>query len=240
MERFRKLFWAALVAALITGLGSTVLHQLVTVPMILEAEQYETSAEEHGQPGQPHENVDHDKLPAAASHHHGEESWAPEDGIERTLYTAGADVLSAFAFAALLVAAYSFRGQTVSFRQGLCWGLACFAAFILAPSLGLPAELPGTEAADLQSRQIWWVFTACSTLAGLGLIFLRSGVLAVLVGVFLLVLPHLIGAPQPEQHIALAPQDLIHRFTVAVTWSALVFWLALGAVSAWTYNRFVR
>ena len=49
----------------------------------------------------------------------------------------------------------------------------------------------------------------------------------------LLVVPHLIGAPQPASHATAVPPDLHHRFAVAVTVTGLVFWLLLGyAVSA--------
>lgn len=41
--------------------------------------------------------------------------------------------------------------------QGLLWGLAGCATFVLAPTLGLPPELPGTAAADLTLRQTWWI-----------------------------------------------------------------------------------
>jgi hypothetical protein len=34
-----------------------------------------------------------------------------------------------------------------------------------APAIGLPPELPGIEAAALQSRQLWWVATAVATAA---------------------------------------------------------------------------
>ena len=49
----------------------------------------------------------------------------------------------------------------------------------------------------------------------------------------LLVVPHLIGAPQPASHESPIPENLHHSFVVAVTVTNLVFWLLLGyAVSA--------
>ena len=61
------------------------------------------------------------------------------------------------------------------------WGLAGFAAFTLAPNLGLPPELPAMPAADLLARQAWWIGTVVATAAGLALIvFGRSPWFAVL------------------------------------------------------------
>ncbi|MGV8769566.1 CbtA family protein, partial [Pseudomonas aeruginosa] len=58
-------------------------------------------------------------------------------------------------------------GQT---WQDLLWGLAGYAVFCLAPSLGLTTELPGTAAADLVQRQYWWIATAAATAVGLALL----------------------------------------------------------------------
>ena len=63
------------------------------------------------------------------------------------------------------------------------------------------------------------------------MIFLgRSPPLAAL-GVALLVVPHLVGAPQPESHASPVPADLHHRFVVAVTMTNLVFWALLGTLA---------
>src|SRR5262249_18446225 len=109
---------------------------------------------------------------ATAEHHHEAEAWQPADGFERTAFTALADVLTGIAFGLLLTAAYALRGQAMDWRQGLFWGLAGFATFTLAPGLGLPPEVPGTESAPLLGRQVWWVATAVATAGGLALIFL--------------------------------------------------------------------
>jgi predicted cobalt transporter CbtA len=53
----------------------------------------------------------------------------------------------------------------------------------------------------------------------------------------LLVVPHVIGAPQPEVHESLAPQALEAQFKVASLLTNAAFWLALGLLSAWLYRR---
>ncbi len=148
-------------------------------------------------------------------------------------FTALANLVTAIGFGLLLVAVSEFAGGVRSWREGLVWGLAGFATFTLAPGLGLPPELPAMPAAELGPRQAWWI--ACVAMTGVGLwliAFSRSLGLA-LVGGLLLVVPHLIGAPQPASHESPIPADLHHRFVVAVTVTNLVFWLLLGyAVSA--------
>ena len=86
--------------------------------------------------------------------------------VIRNAYTAAANVLTAIGFALLLAAIFALRsantGNSVSWHQGLMWGLAGFAVFTIAPGLGLPPELPGVPAAPLLSRQIWWVLAAAT------------------------------------------------------------------------------
>lgn len=222
LAALRRLVFTALCAGLVTGALATVAHQFGTVPLILKAETYEQAA----QPDVPHERG------AAAA-------WEPEGRIERAFYTALADVLAATGFALLLTAGFSLRGGMVTWREGLFWGLAGFATFTLAPCLGLPPELPGSEAAPLVQRQLWWLATATSTGAGLALLAFTRRAAWALLAAALLVLPHLYGAPQADGHMAdAAPAALAHQFAVAVTVISLLFWLSLGAASGYFYRRF--
>ena len=178
-------------AGLFAAIVLTLLQSLWVTPLILHAETFESSA--------PAEQAEHSHEHAAGTpaHEHDAEAWAPADGWQRTLSTGGANLVVAVGFALLLAALFSLRGPTRAW-QGLLWGLAGFATFALAPSLGLPPELPGTAAADLAQRQVWWVGTAASTAAGLALIaFGRSWVLR-LVGLALLVIPHVVGRRSPR------------------------------------------
>ena len=176
MPLFRALVFSSVLVGLIVGVVVTLAQLYATVPLILKAETYEKSSEaEHSGPGPAAPQVQapgqaqvpaHDHL----GHDHVAAAWEPADGLERTLYTAGANILNATGFALLLAGAFSLRRTGVTWREGLLWGLAGFAAFTVAPGLGLPPELPGVPAADLNARQIWWVGTAAATLLGLGLI----------------------------------------------------------------------
>jgi cobalt transporter subunit CbtA len=248
MQMFRRLFIAAASAGLLSGLFVTLIHQVTTVPIILEAEVFENAAEQQAAAAAPaadattapatEEAHDH----AADGHTHDGEAWAPQDGFERTASTALADLLTGIGFALLLIAAFAVGGRPVDWRQGLYWGLGGYTVFILAPAIGLPPELPGTVAADLTARQVWWAATALLTAGGLALLFYvrHENPLWAVVGLALIVLPHAIGAPQPEQHSAVAPEALIHRFIVATLMSNLLFWALLGALSGTFYKRFVQ
>ena len=142
----------------------------------------------------------------------------------------------AVGFALMLAGLYTLRAPGRTW-QGLLWGLGGFAVFNLAPSLGLPPEVPGTAAADLLLRQYWWIGTALATAVGLGLIaFGRNWALRIL-GLALLLVPHLIGAPQPEVHESLAPEALAQEFVYASLLTNALFWAALGLASAWFFSR---
>jgi cobalt transporter subunit CbtA len=215
-------------SGLLAALLLTLLQSFWVAPLILQAETYESAApvaehHEHGAAA-PHE------------HEHSAEAWAPEDGWQRVLSTTGGNLVVAVGFALILVALYSLR-EPNRVATGALWGLAGFAVFCLAPTLGLPPELPGTAAADLGQRQTWWIGTAAATAAGLALlVFARHWLLKAL-GVALLVIPHLIGAPQPAVHESLAPEALETQFKIASWLTNAAFWLALGLLSAWLYRR---
>ncbi len=218
-------------SGLLAALLLTLLQSFWVAPLILQGETYENSAPATEQLS---EQV-HDA--GTAAHQHAAEAWAPEDGWQRVLSTTGANLVVAVGFALMLAGLYSLRtpGRT---REGLLWGLGGFATFSLAPALGLPPELPGTAAADLALRQYWWVGTATATAVGLALIVFARHWMLRSVGLALLLVPHVIGAPQPEVHSSLAPEALEQRFIWASLLTNALFWSALGLLSAWLYRRF--
>jgi cobalt transporter subunit CbtA len=173
---------------------------------------------------------------AMAAHEHDAEAWEPEDGWQRVLSTTGGNLVVAVGFALMLAALYTLRAPG-STSQGALWGLAGFAVFVLAPTLGLPPELPGTAAADLTQRQTWWIGTAASTAVALALIVFAQNWLLKVLGVAILVIPHIIGAPQPAVHSALAPEELESQFKIASLLTNAAFWVAMGLISAWLFRR---
>ena len=230
MSIFRNVVFLAALAGLIAGVFMSAVQTFATVPLILQAETYE-QAEEAAPAG----NHSHD---AAAAHDHGDEAWMPADGAERTFYTIATNIVTGIGFGLLLVAVSEFASGISGWREGLAWGFAGFTVFTLAPGLGLPPELPGMPAAELAPRQLWWIATVVLTGAGLWLVFLRRSATLAALGVALIVVPHLIGAPQPASHETDVPAGLHHSFVVAVTVSNLLFWLALGVAVGWLRPRF--
>ncbi|SEM48607.1 cobalt transporter subunit CbtA [Pseudomonas sp. ok272] len=216
-------------SGLLAALLLTLLQSFWVAPLILQAETYEKS-----EPAvvEVHAHADN----ATAAHSHDTEAWEPADGWQRVLSTTGGNLVVAVGFALMLAGLYTLRTPSRT-SQGLLWGLAGYATFVLAPTLGLPPELPGTAAAELAQRQIWWVGTAASTAVGIALmVFGKSWLLKVL-GVAILAVPHVIGAPQPLVHSMLAPEALESQFKIASQLTNVAFWLALGLISAWLFRR---
>lgn len=243
---FRRMASAVVVAGALSGVLLSGVQQFQVEKLILQAEQYEKAAEEGAsavpQAAHEHEHDQaHEHTAASAhahEHSHDADAWEPADGAERTGYTVLANVSMAVGFALLLVAAITLSGRQVSWRSGLLWGLAGYGVFFVAPSLGLPPEVPGTLAAPLQARQFWWVMTAVMTAASLGLFVFTRAWWCKLLAVALLVVPHLVGAPQPEVHGGVAPEELAHAFIRATALANAVFWLALGGLTGFFYRRF--
>jgi cobalt transporter subunit CbtA len=153
-------------------------------------------------------------------------------------YTLLADLLTGIGFALLLAAGLMLRGGEIAWRDGLFWGLAGFATFTLAPGLGLPPELPGTEAAPLLQRQVWWLATAASTGCALALLAFGRRAPSANLAAILVIAPHLYGAPRLDEHTAAAPEVLAHQFVVAVTITSFLFWAILGATTGYFCGRF--
>lgn len=212
---------------LLGALLLTLLQSFWVAPLILEAETFEKPA-----PTQTHDHAD-SAMPA---HSHDAEAWEPEDGWQRVLSTTGGNLVVAVGFALMLAGLYTLRSPTRT-SQGLLWGVAGYATFCLAPTLGLPPELPGTAAADLLQRQIWWVGTAASTAVAIALVVFGKHWALKVLGIVIVVIPHIMGAPQPLVHSSLAPEALESQFKIASQLTNFAFWLALGVISAWLFRR---
>ncbi len=234
MTVFRNVVFTAALSGLLAGIVLAAIQSYSTVPLILQAEVFESA----GAPVHEHATAPADPA-EAVPHEHGEEAWAPADGFERFAYSAVVNIVSGIGFALILVAASELAGGIANWRQGMFWGLAGFAVFTLAPNLGLPPELPAMPAADLLDRQIWWTATVVATAAGLALIAFKRTALLSLLGVLLIVAPHVVGAPQPESHESPIPENLHHQFVVATTVANLIFWVALGGIAGVVRQRFL-
>ena len=240
MNLFRNAVFTAAIAGLFAGLIMTALQTYATVPLILQAETFEAAGmSDHGHGAAARPAAEEPASEPAAAGHHSAEAWSPADGFERFAFTALANIVTGIGFALVLVAVSEFAGGIAGWRQGVLWGLAGFAVFTLAPGLGLPPELPTMPAADLMDRQVWWIATVAATAAGLALIAFRGSAVFSLVGVALIVAPHLVGAPQPSSHESPLPDGLHHQFVVAATVTSLIFWVLLGGMAGMVRQHFL-
>lgn len=244
---FNGIVRTAAAAGIIAGLLLTGVQHLQVIPIIQQAEVYEKAqdaapapapAAEHAHAAgtAPHEHGHDGHGAAQEAHSHG--GWEPQDGIERTAYTALADVSMGVGYALLLAAVICLRGRPLTWRSGMLWGAAAYAVFFIAPSLGLPPELPGTLAAPVSARQAWWICTAFSTAVGLGALAWSRNVWLQAGAVALLFVPHLVGAPQPPMHSMAAPAALVSSFIIATALANAVFWLALGGLTGYFHKKF--
>ena len=185
---------------------------------------------------------DHGDSAHRQTHGHGHghgDAWAPDDGIERTLWTAVSNVGTAIGFALLLVAVFAWRGGA-TWRQGLLWGAAGFVVFFANPAIGLRPELPGAFAGGLLDRQLWWLLAVACSAVGVTLLLLAPRAAVKVGGAVLLAVPHLAGAPHPEVSGGLVPDGLADSFVLAAAATNAAFWLVLGVVAAVAFSRLSR
>ena len=238
-----RLAKSALAAGIVAGLTVALLQMMTTTPLILEAEKYEghhhaaaTSSviEPAVLKPAPVPRAATPLLIAAAPEG---EAWGPADGLERSFYTSVATVGTTFGFALVLLGAMVLAGARIDARSGLIWGAAAFAATGLAPALGLSPELPGSAAAELSARQFWWFGTALATAAGLFLALRISTPTAIAAGLALIVAPHVIGAPHPQEFTSAVPSELSGHFAAASLVIHAVAWSLTGAVAGFAWDR---
>jgi cobalt transporter subunit CbtA len=176
-------------------------------------------------------------------HDHGahidsREIWSPQDGMERSLYSLAANILTSIAFGLLLVSGFTIYGGLISLHHGFLWGFAGFACFSFLPGLGLPPELPASAAGDLLARQMWWLGTAVSSVIGLSLLVFVTSNGWRLAGLVLMIIPHAIGAPVPEAGtIGASPPELAAHFVMVALFASVVMWTVLGVVAAFLFDR---
>lgn len=228
---FRNLFVAAVLAALCAGLAFSIIQQTRLSPLIYAAESFEADAPAAG---------DHVHEDGATPHTHADDEWMPQDGTERILYTVLANVLAAAGYALVIGAVSVFAGLPITAANGLLWGLGGFAAFMLAPSFGLPPGLPSMAIADTFARQVWWWGTAIATGAGILAYAKWRAPWALALAAILIAIPHVIGAPQPPDEATAVPASLAAGFAASVIVTSAVFWGVLGLAYGWAADWLAR
>lgn len=234
---FRQTVMYALIVGLVAGLVLSLAQRWQVIPIIQHAERYETEL--------------HIMQHASGNEAHDSAAWEPQDGVERTGFTVFSNVLTAMGMSLILLSAMlatlRVKSQTrVDWKYGLIWGLAGYAVFFIAPSLGLPPEIPGSVAAPVEARQLWWLAAVVFSAAGLaGVAFIKTPVRWA--SLSLILAPYLLGPPHTE-YTQFADQPpaaaaeltlLSDQFIGATAFANATLWMALGLVSVWAVRRIV-
>lgn len=254
---FKRMFVSAIVAGGAAGFLAAALHFAFLQDRLLLAEKYETGELTHFQPAAPDhgalperagagetgpEETGHDHAATGEAGHdhataptaedgHSHQHEAQGDSLRRNGLSVLFDVLIYVGFAMLMLAGFGAAestGRRIGPTQGILWGLCGFAAIQLAPAMGLAPELPGTPAAPLEARQVWWWVAVLCTAGGLGLLAYGRSIVLVVVGLALLALPHLIGAPQADGYAGVAPPELAAEFAARALGIGAIAWAFLG------------
>ena len=215
----------AVIAGMVAGLAVSLLHSYKLTPLIHQAETFESAA-----------TAAHDHGAATAAHEHAADAWSPSDGLERIGFAWLANLLAGIGFALLLVACFVLSSRAVNARNGLVWGMAGFAAFVLAPALQMPPELPGAAAIDVSIRQVAWLGIAVATAAGMALIAFTGRPWLKALGVVVIVAPQLFSLPAIDG-AGLVPPEMAAEFAILSIAAGALFWAVLGTVAGYLYGR---
>ncbi len=221
---FRNLVLSAVTIAIVAGLFLSLYQYFFITPIIIASEVYEV-------------------IEPMMSY--TVEAWSPEEGLERTSFSFMANFLISFGYALLLLTMMATK-DSMKLAQGFMWGIAAYLSIFVAPGLGLAPEIPGMEAAYLEGRQTWWLLTVFLTALGLWSIAYQAFILKGMGGL-LLIIPHLIGAPQPETHgfVNTDPEainaltHLWHDFILQTSIVNGLLWLIIGVLSAFFSLKFI-
>ena len=221
----KNLFVSAICAGIVAGLTAALLQFIFVIPVLMEGELFETGARLHfGNDGSPQSDRG---VPGLG------DDWG------RHSMTVAFNIITYTGYGLILAAMISYtalKGSIIPSRQGVIWGLCGFIAVQLAPAIGLPPELPGTIAAEVGPRQMWWLGTIVATAAGMGLIAFGRSYLP-LGGIAIMLIPHLVGAPHLNTFFGVAPPELAAEFATLSLGTSAAGWAVLGFVVAGVLRR---
>ena len=213
-----KILTSGLIAGAVAGAIAALLQLYFVQPVLLHAELYETGELVHF--GSASESPAHPELGGLQP---------LRDGLS-IIFT----MMIYAGYSLVLVALMSLaeaRGAKIDARSGMLWGLAGFFAVQMAPAFSLPPETPGVAAADVMLRQGWWFATVAASGIAIGLIAFGKSRPAWIGGAFLLIAPHIIGAPEPDVLSGTAPTEIGALFASRALGVGAVAWLMVGALA---------
>lgn len=244
---FRQLVASAVFAGFAAGLIAVLLQFAFVQPLLLHAEQYESGEITHFAKTGAHDHTSDDHAATTegteASHDHSSHDHDSPVGFELDLKRDGLSVLFSIVvyvgYGLMLAAGFAYakmRGHTITARTGLLWGLAGFAALHLMPSFGLPIEMPGSAAADLNARQFWWFGTAVATALAAWMIGYGTNAMHYGLAIVALAGPHIIGAPQPDGFYGPTPPELASLYASRALVTAMIGWSVLGVLAGYFWH----
>lgn len=221
---FLRILVSALFAGAFAGILAGILQWFFVQPVLLHSELYETGELVH--------------FGGAANSAHPELDYLqPVRDALSIMFT----MLIYISYALILIAFMSLQQQKsdkpISLHQGIVWGIGGYITFHLAPAISLPPEVPGVAASEVDIRQIWWYGTVVATGLGLWLIAFNNSVKWFIGGAVLLILPHAIGAPEPDIFTGPAPTELGALFASRALGIGLASWAILGGASAYFFGK---
>lgn len=228
---------ATLAAGLLAGLLVTPAMYLKAVPLIIQAETYEDASGGHSH-GEAEAAVPHDHGTPDASE--GEEEEGAELPFGRLGNTLLANLVAGAGFALLLGGVALLLGQRITPQNGILWGMAGFFSVAFLPALGLSPELPAMPAADLAQRQLWWISTVVLSSVGIYLLVLRGEIISKVLGLVLIIAPHLYGAPHPEDIASPIPSLLASQYAVVSLATNLFMWAVIGLALGWFIQVYAK
>lgn len=204
----RRLFSAALAAGAVAGIVAAIAQMWLLQPLLVAAEALEVGNHSHT----------HD------SHH-----------LARHALTFAANIISFCGFALVMVALMEWfdpKPKLSPVLNGLLWGGLGYFTIILAPTLGLPPNLPGLPVADIAMRQIWWLLAVLSASASLWVALLAPlPIWRIAIALLIFIAPHIYGAPTTEA-VSNIPPAWSALFATRSVGISFIAWMILGAVAS--------
>ena len=221
-QMFSRILTSALFAGAAAGVLIALLQLLFVQPVLLHAELYETGA------------LVHFGGTAVSAHPELPSFDAVRDGLS-IVFT----MLTYTGYALVMVALMSMAqnlGHSITARSGLLWGIAGFVTFHLAPGFSLAPEVPGVAAADVVERQIWWSATVAAAGVAMWLLAFGGNMVSYAIAAALLLLPHLVGAPEPDTFAGPVPTEIGALFAARAFGVGLAAWSLLGCFAGYFWN----
>nr|WP_246480104.1 CbtA family protein [Motiliproteus sediminis] len=241
-----RLALAATAAGSAAGLFFSGVQSIDSLPLLMSAEHFDLYAHNHS-----------GATLSPRGHLHDSAAHPPADLMLRTLFRFVSDAVIGIGFAMILCAAIFLHNHhthhpTASAPMGIIWGLAGYLTFYLAPALIYPPRTPATDLLtshhdiSVWKHQLTWLCAALSTGVGLALIAYGDKTKKLTGGLLLLALPVLVSFNSDPLHTMLDQHRVTRLIEVteqhyrySAHLSNLLFWLALGVLSAYTTGRAV-